>query len=380
MTTIDISLNNICNQRQQQLSNFSTPPIRYNPVSPYPTYNQKQLNMRRKAEILNYSAARTNTKTNNYTKAEKYALLVSRKNQKQSFTTIFEPSFGVVYYPNAVQGNIFEIRRNTTVNVFDFNVIKANTLSCAPNNNMLPTPTSSSDVPGPIEYLVKDLTVPLYNYATNENAYSIYPNFNAQFWNTIVQKDVLCSNGIDTMVLKLGILNGIEQPSYNFSFSTPFSIYFSAGLSSRQSFDSRENIIAIEITAFVKYNDSQVTYINPVLDINGSNSMTFDVSINNGTPRLIVNQYSGILTVSNLNLYTRPGYVYDIYLNFDVTQKLDKKDKNLSDSLIKPSVGVYCNLTNLSNSIYQNTSNVTLTTDITNLANIPPPSFSFNGI
>jgi hypothetical protein len=376
MTTIDISLNNICNQRRQQML-FTIPPTRYNPESPYPTYSQKQLNMRRKAEILSYTAARCNTKTNNYTKAEKYALLVSGKNQKQSFTTLFEPSFGVVYYPTTVQGNIFEIKKNTTVNVFDFNVITANIISCAPNNNMVPTPTSSSDVPGPIEYLVKDLTVPLYNYATNVNAYSIYPNFNSQFWNTIVQKDVLCLNGIDTLALKLGILNGIEQPSYNFSFSTPFSIYFSSDLSSRQSFDSRGNNITIDITAFVKYNDSQVTYINPSFDINGSYSMTFDVSINNGTPRLTVNQYSGILTVSNLNLYTRPGYVYDIYLNFDITQRLDK---NLSDSLINPSMGVYCNLTNLSNSIYQNTSNVTITTDITKLANIPPPSFSFNGI
>jgi hypothetical protein len=322
---------------------------------------------------LSYTASKTNTKTNNYTKAEKYALLVSGKNQKQSFATILEPSFGVLYYPDEVQGNIFQIRRNTTVNVFDFNIIKANTISCSTNDNMIPTPTSSSDVPGPIEYLVKDLTVPLYNYATNVNAYSIYPNFNSQFWNTIVQKDVLCLNGIDTLALKLGILNGIEQPSYNFSFSTPFSIYFSSGLSSRQSFDSRGNNITIDINAFVKYNDSQVTYIKPILDKNGSSSMTFDVSINNGTPRLTVNQYSGILTVSNLNLYTRPGYVYDIYLNFDITQRLDK---NLSDSLINPSIGVYCNLTNLSNSIYQNTSNVTITTD----ANLPRPSFSFNGI
>jgi hypothetical protein len=353
---------------------FTIPPTRYNPESPYPTYNQKQLNMRRKAEILSYSATKTNTKTNNYTKAEKYALLVNGKNQKQSFTTIFEPSFGVVYYPKTVQGNIFEIQRNTTVNVFDFNVIKANTISCSTNDNMVPTPTTSSDVPGPIEYLVKDLTVPLYNYATDTNAYSFYPNFNSQFWNIIVQKDVLCLNGIDTLAFKLGILNGIEQPSYNFSFSTPFSIYFSADVSSRESFYSSKNNITTVITAFVKYNDSQVTYIKPVLDINGSSSMTFDVSINNGTQRLTVNQYSGILTVSNLNLYTRPGYVYDIYLNFDITQRLDKK---LSDSLINPSIGVYCNLTNLSNSIYQNTSNVTITTTP---ANILPPSFSFNGI
>ena len=371
MTTIDICLNNICNQRLQQML-FTIPPTRYNPESRYPTYNQKQLNMRRKAEILSYSAAKTNTKTNNYTKAEEYALLVSGKNQKRSFTTIFEPSFGVIYYPRTVQGNIFEIRRNTAVNVFDFNVITANTISCAPNN-MVPTPTSSSDVPGPIEYLVEDLTVPLYNYATNENAYSIYPNFNRPFWNTIVQNDVLCLNGIDTLIFKLGILNGIVQSSYNFSFSTPFSIYYSAGLSSRQSFDSRGNKITIDITAFVKYNDSQVTYINPSFDINGSSSMTFDVSINNGTPRLTVNQYSGILTVSNLNLYTRPGYVYDIYLNFDVTPNLDK---NLSDSLINPIKGVYCNLTNLSNSIYQNTSNVSLT----RIDALPPPSFSFDGV
>jgi hypothetical protein len=352
MANTDISLSNICNQRRQQMF-FTIPTTRFNTVSPYPTYTQKQLDMRRKAEILSYTASKNNTKTNNYTKAEKYALLVSGKNQKQSFNTILEPSFGVLYYPNDVQGNIFQIRRTTTVNVFDFNIIKANTISCAPNN-IVPTPTSSSDVPGPIEYLVNDSTVPLYNYATNENAYSIYPNFNRPFWNTIVQNDVLCLNGVDTLVFKLGILNGIDKESYNFSFSTPFSIYFSAlvGSLSNQSFDSRGNSLNLIITAFVKYNDSQVTYINPTLDKNGSYNMTFDVSVNRISTKLLVTQYSGILTVSNLNLYTSPGYVYDIYLNFDIPETLNK---DLNDSLNNKNKGVYCNVTNLSNSIYQNT-------------------------
>jgi len=371
MASTDISLNNICNQRRQQMF-FTIPPTRYNPVSPYPTYTQKQLDMRRKAEILSYTASKTNTKTNNYTKAEKYALLVNGKNQKQSFTTIVEPSFSVLYYRNDVQGNIFQIRRNTTVNVFDFNIIKANTISCAPNN-MVPTPTSSSDVPGPIEYLVNDSTVPLYNYATNENAYSIYPDFNRPFWNTIIQNDVLCLNGVDTLVFKLGILNGIDKESYNFSFSTPFSIYFSAdvGSLSNQSVDSPGNSLNLIITAFVKYNDSQVTYINPTLDVNGSNSMTFDVSVNSISTKLSVTQYSGILTVSNLNLYTRPGYVYDIYLNFDIQENFKT---NLINSLNNKNKGVYCNLSNSTN---QNTSNVTLKPITPNIPTFTP--FTFGG-
>ena len=59
---------NIFNQRRKmQLLNI--PPTRYTPISPYPQFTQFQLNMRRKVEILKYSASNTNSKTNNFTKS-----------------------------------------------------------------------------------------------------------------------------------------------------------------------------------------------------------------------------------------------------------------------------------------------------------------------
>ena len=46
---------NIYKQRQKmQLLNI--PPTRYTPISPYPMYTRFQLDMRRKTEILKYSA------------------------------------------------------------------------------------------------------------------------------------------------------------------------------------------------------------------------------------------------------------------------------------------------------------------------------------
>ena len=66
MPTTDLNLDTICNQRKRQML-FNVPPIRYNPISPYSGnvyITQSKLDMRRKAEILQYNANKTNTKTN----------------------------------------------------------------------------------------------------------------------------------------------------------------------------------------------------------------------------------------------------------------------------------------------------------------------------
>jgi hypothetical protein len=354
----DVSLSAICNQRIRQML-FTIPPVRLagpNNVTPYPKYTEAQLNMRRKAEILKYSATKTNSKTNNYTKAERYALLISGRAQKNSYTSIVQPNFTTV----------------NGVTTYDYNVIKANIVSCKPNYDMIPTPTSSSDIPGPIQYLVRDLSIPLYNYANNQDAYSFDPNINIPFWNTIVKNDVFSSTGTNTLIFSLGILESIDQPSYNFTFSTPFSIYFSESFSSTATIDSPGNQLTINsVTASVYYSGSKVTNINPTYSIanNAKSNMIFDISFNNNTSNnqtnVYVSQYSGILTVSNLNLYTSPGYVYDIYLNFNIDASLNSY---ATVSTSNKKYGVICNLSNSTNQIVGNVA----------LSNVTPnvPSFS----
>jgi hypothetical protein len=137
--TNDIILFNLCQQRSRRQL-FSIPPIRTElQASPYntpiggKTYNQFQLDMRRKAEILKYSSNAQSTQTNNLTKSQKWSQIVNGS--------------------TAVINNL--------------------SVNTCPADQLIPTPTSSCDVPGPIIYLYDDETVPLYNYATNTRSYGI---------------------------------------------------------------------------------------------------------------------------------------------------------------------------------------------------------------
>ena len=134
----------IAHDQRQRLAYFHKPPVRYNPVSPYPQNTKAQLDMRRKAEILKYSNNQQNTKTNNITKKEKWAYLV-RGNSSQ-----------VVSYSNYIN----------------------NIATTCSSNETQPMSTTASDVPGPPMNLYYDPTVPLYQYqnpSINNASYSDLP-------------------------------------------------------------------------------------------------------------------------------------------------------------------------------------------------------------
>jgi hypothetical protein len=124
MTTVD------CTARLQAMLN-NVPPQRVTLESPYPKYTQFQLDMRRKAEVLQYK--RSATKTNNPTKKQQFA--------------------------QAVSG-----RQRVTPSLAD---------KCAQIDAGLstPLPASFSGVPGG-GMLFYDPAVPLYNYTPPNPSYS----------------------------------------------------------------------------------------------------------------------------------------------------------------------------------------------------------------
>lgn len=127
-------------KRQLQLTTI--PPTRVElQKTPYTDYTKYQLDMRRKAEILKYNSNSQGSKTNNMTKAQKWAGVVNGN------------------------GPVKQSRINALIN--------SNNNNSCPNDALIPTPTSSSDVPGPIILLIDDETVPLYNYNKNVDPYSI---------------------------------------------------------------------------------------------------------------------------------------------------------------------------------------------------------------
>jgi hypothetical protein len=128
---------NVCSQyRARQL--FTRSNLNRLEIDPIPTttvggqpVSINDLNMRRKAEILQYNPNRQSNQTNSATKTQKFALLVNAPPRINNWNRVAD-----------------------TANQSDPNC----------SDDLTPVPTSSSDVPGPIMNLIYNRNVPLYNY------------------------------------------------------------------------------------------------------------------------------------------------------------------------------------------------------------------------
>ena len=277
-----------CYQRRQRMrfTNESSI-IRFTPISPYDgTVTQQQLDMRRKAEILEYNANKSSTKTNNLTRSEKWSRYANGYTEKL----------------------------------------------CA-SDKETPTPTSSSDVPGPIIMLYNDPNIPLYNYASGVDSYGIINPSIATGWNTLTPNNVECLSNVYTSISSILIQPGIDNPTYNFTIQTPIAIY----LYGTTTGSSTVTIKIDEITPSVLYSENVVqttptcSYTSNQLDLSLNSSTTGPYSYS-----AVV--YMGIVTISNIVLPTYPGFVY----NFNINCLLNNTYSNLS---LSPTVVVYSNLT-----------------------------------
>lgn len=135
---------NICQQRLQNQINHVPGPRNELQPSPYELgFTQTQLDMRRKVEILEYKATRQNTKTNNFTRSQKWSQFI--RNGSGASQSVL----------NQIANNQRPIDE------------------LCPNDRFIPKPTYYSDVPGPIIDLVYDPNVPLYKYQENTEALGI---------------------------------------------------------------------------------------------------------------------------------------------------------------------------------------------------------------
>lgn len=109
-----------CQQRNLRMY-FTTPTNRIEIQSPYPNYSQYELDMRRKAEILKYNNSNTTSQINN------------KMTKKQQYSSVTR--------------NIKNVASNECPNIS--------------------TPSSSSDIPGPLTYLTLNNNIPLYNFKSH---------------------------------------------------------------------------------------------------------------------------------------------------------------------------------------------------------------------
>lgn len=290
--------NNICNDpaylnlldQKKRMQLFNIPPVRYNSfdLNPYTKYNLNtgllftkfDLDMRRKAEILQYNSNRMSTQTNNDTKSQYFSRVVSRK-------------------------------RNAIYDVSQCPVVKL--------------PSSASGVPGNL-LLYNDPNVTLYNYKQS-TSYGIIPQeTDNNIWNYTKPINIY---SVDTYVTITTIyMVSVDSPRYTFKITTPIILNIRDTSVTSQPYVENKGV-SIKITGVslnVKYSSSDVTLTNnPNLRFLGVdygikdniNNNTVDISFNFNTTQIHSYDaycYLGLLEIENLNLPVQTGYIYDIQL------------------------------------------------------------------
>lgn len=268
---------NNCIQRTLYFTYEGTSSGRYEIVSPYPKNTKAQLDMRRKAEVLKYKYLGNNLVAT--TKAQKWSNLINNTSMRHV---------------------------------------------CLPSPNIY-TPTSSSNVPGPVMLLHLDENIPLYNYAsiTNSRELPTAP-FNPlnRNWDIFSKTDVKNTPGSATAQITDLVLINPPNNIYTYTIQVPISIAINGNITSADS--SLTNTIyevssislnVSNIILEVYYSNSLIA-ITPVFNHGISPIEISFSSSNNGY--FSTTAYIGNSTISNINLSTIPQYIYTFKINVDI--------------------------------------------------------------
>lgn len=294
-------LNGVTMRNRFKLLNI--PPQRYDNLqnSPYVITNnlqriftQDQLNMRRKVEILKYSANNTSTKTNNLTKREKWAQLVNGSSQRRNLPYSF-------------------LQKNLIPGTTDF-------VQICPSGTTIYTPSYASNIPGPITHLHEDPTVPLYMYATNTDNYAIInQEINTRQFNydSHLTNIYLDTSSTYKLLTSLYIMN-INTTTYSFTIRFPINLFISAnvkpGITNIASNIFNESITISFINQPLQnyiYFGNDIVTTNANFTVPSLKSVTFDISMNLTNKSFSGNVYIGNY-IMNVILNTQPNYIYDI--------------------------------------------------------------------
>jgi len=327
------NVNDVCNSstylneldQRRQKNALNQPPPRYdnlaaNPYAPNPItglfFTPYQISMRRKAEILSFPSSKSSTQTNNLTRAQKWAQLVKQRQISKSFLDNYENNSGQIQLPECP-----------------------------------PTPSTSCGVPGPLVYLSKDKTVPLYNYLNNVTTapYSIQvqpENTNIfEYYSTI---DNYCPTSPPTNYQyspcsTLHIISPIND-RYTFSMSIPISVYIEADVSYNGTLVQYTDLSAVSVwlsssdVRFMYSTSAAMIQSTPVYTLNSiynsSNPLTIATNqmtiypksnIQSQNPeknRFFTYAYLGTLDISNIVLPCQKDYIYTIQLALNFNSRI----------------------------------------------------------
>lgn len=273
------NLTMMCSQRRRQQL-FNMPPIRVElQPSPYQQgYTQRQIDMRRKVEILKYNPILQGNQTNSLTKAERWAQIVGGATQRRS--AIQTPS------------------RET---------------SC-PDDDYLHIPTSSSDVPGPVIDLYLENGVPLYNYIKTGDPYSELPPETQKAWSISYTMDNVANENTDNPLLSLYIRDVEDSTLYDrYTLTTPVFYYIDGSCNTVPTGQLKMSDNNFQFKML--YGTSNVLVETPIITFN---PIDVDISLNN-TGAFTAKVFVGMLTVSNIVIQPQYRFIYDLYFHIDIT-------------------------------------------------------------
>lgn len=191
-----------------------------------------------------------------------------------------------------------------------------------------PKPSSSSDVPGPVILLYKDRAVPLTMYRNDQYIRFTdvpYTDYNFE-WEISPIHDVIEPNSASA---KIGHLSIIQPNSTSMVFQTtiPVSLSFQANFM-RTMFSSISAIdmLVESATLHLYYNDKPVSTINP--DVSFLDRLTISVSDSKDGPISAI-KYIGSLTVPNISLNTYPSNVFAIRLVMNILMTMYDETGNV---------------------------------------------------
>ena len=305
----------MCQQRsRQQLLNQPNGRLELQ-LSPYGSYSQNQLDMRRKVEILKYNSNKTGTR--NATKSELWGQIVAGKYQRRTYSQM-------------------DLRKELGL------------LNCSFKENV-PTPTSACGVPGPIMYLTNDPTVPLYNYATNTDSYSsLPPTPVTDPWLLYTSYNSYLNPGVDRIVTTLFVQRA-DSPTATLQLSIPLAIY--ADISPVKDVSGVIVLNINRITLGFYFNDSVGVDLTNRIQQTFSNSIATNISnINLSDPEFQATFFIGMVTVPQLSLPISRGNVYDLRINVDYTLRCT----SLHGMLLTANSGLICNVTAPNTSLISN--------------------------
>jgi len=300
MATNNNLIFNVCSQyRARQL--FTGTNLNRLEIDPLPTKtisgNQpvsiNDLNMRRKAEILQYNPNRQSNQTNSATKTQKFALLVNAPPRINNWNRVAD-----------------------TANQADPNC----------SDDLTPVPTSSSDVPGPIMNLIYNRNVPLYNYLNpvQTRGYgsvtNVLPTSEFQFSYEsnifISDKSVAYASRVPTTVITAYFPDLTEQTeNVPLTFTFPLGIYLRGTINNTYSSDITIGINNISLGLYL--NDELITTFSPFIF---PPNVIFNIDGFAQNTIFGLTKYLGNISVTNLNINNiQKNMIYTIKIKASIT-------------------------------------------------------------